>query len=76
MEIRATGQTTRDVDAYIQEIFNNPNVRVRSINKHNEDNQIVQDRALKRLQTEHAGEFRSGRAGLFPWIAYIKLGLK
>lgn len=75
-ELRATGKTTREIDAYIQEIFNNPNVRVRTTNAYNQDNQIVHDKALKRLQSEHQGEFRSGRDGQYPWIAYIKLGLK
>lgn len=77
VETRMTGKTTREVDSYIQEIFNNPNVRVRTTNENKLEDKVVYEKALARLKLEHpTREFREGKDGEFPWIAYIKLGIK
>lgn len=55
---RATGQTTRLADKYIQSLFRGGKIVVRDHYIYGEDrkaNQILFDRIIRRLQLEHEG---------------------
>ena len=54
---RATGRTTRLVDYYIQELFNNPNSEIEIIDHHNtqQSNIHLTQMILRRMYEEHRG---------------------
>ena len=54
---RATGRTTRLVDYYIQELFNNPNKEIEIIDHHNtqQSNIHLTQMILQRFYNEHKG---------------------
>ena len=54
---RATGRTTRLVDHYIQELFNNPNKEIEIIDHNNtrQSNIHLTQMILKRIYEEHRG---------------------
>ena len=54
---RATGRTTRLIDYYIQELFNNPNSEIEIIDHNNtrQSNIHLTQMILKRMYEEHRG---------------------
>ena len=55
LKLRATGRTTRLVDFYIQELFNNKNTEIK-IKDHTDDrrsNNYLMYKVLNRLENEH-----------------------
>ena len=54
-EIRATGRTTRLVNKYVQQLFQNPNIEIKIRDHHpsTKSNRLLFMRILKRMVNEH-----------------------
>ena len=69
--VRATGRTTRLIDSYIQELFNNPNkeIEIRDHHYFNNENLILANKICKRLYSEH-------NIAVIPKKSYNKITIK